>query len=149
MTQDVVRSLLQDALEGMGVQLPDIRLERPRDPAHGDVATNVAMLLAGTLKKPPREIAEEIARRIPTGSSGVDAVEVAGPMESAVTLAPWSFFSCSAASRAGRSNGLSSLVSTVRRATPWGALRTTDLMQTMMLRDMVLRIPELMNAEVY
>jgi arginyl-tRNA synthetase len=79
MTQDFVRHLLRDALAEMGVQDIDIRLERPRDPAHGDVATNVAMLLAGTLRRPPRQIAEEIAGRIPTGASGVDAVEVAGP----------------------------------------------------------------------
>ena len=37
-------------------------LERPRDPAHGDWATNLAMTLAKPLKKKPAEIAQDIER---------------------------------------------------------------------------------------
>jgi arginyl-tRNA synthetase len=54
-------------------------LESPRDPSHGDVATNVAMRLAGKLKRKPREIAEEIASRVEFAPDVVSAVEVAGP----------------------------------------------------------------------
>ena len=57
----------------------DVRLERPRDPAHGDWATNVALNLAKPLRRPPRKIAEEIAARIDFTGAGVVAVEVAGP----------------------------------------------------------------------
>ena len=79
MSQEAVRSVLERALREIGVDNPHIQLERPRDPSHGDWATNVAMTLAGTLKKSPREIAQSIADRIPLGDSGVDSVEVAGP----------------------------------------------------------------------
>ena len=79
MSQDTVRSLLEVALRELGVDNADIHLERPRDPSHGDIATNVALTLAGTLSKPPREIAHAIAERIPVGDSGVESVEVAGP----------------------------------------------------------------------
>jgi len=74
-----VRALLNAALKEMGIEDPQIYMERPRDSAHGDFATNVAMTLSSTLQKPPRVIAEEIASRIPPGTGGVEKVEVAGP----------------------------------------------------------------------
>jgi arginyl-tRNA synthetase len=79
MAEDRVRALVAKALRDMGVGDPSVHLERPRDPGHGDLASNVAMTLARTLKRAPREIAEEIASRIPRGPEGVEAVEVAGP----------------------------------------------------------------------
>ena len=36
-------------------------LDRPGDPAHGDLTTNAALVLASTLNRPPREIATDIA----------------------------------------------------------------------------------------
>jgi arginyl-tRNA synthetase len=53
-------------------------LERPSDPAHGDYATNVALQLGGRAKRPPREVAEEIARSAATAAA-VERAEVAGP----------------------------------------------------------------------
>ncbi len=79
MTHDQIRGVLQGVLREMGVQEPQIHLERPRDPSHGDVATNVAMTLASTLRRPPRAIAQEIQERIPADTPGIAAVEVAGP----------------------------------------------------------------------
>lgn len=79
MTPDGIRAALRSALADMGVEAPEIHLERPRDPSHGDLATNVAMALASTLRRPPRAIAEDIAARIPRGMHGIAAVEVAGP----------------------------------------------------------------------
>jgi arginyl-tRNA synthetase len=79
MSLDQIRARVLAALSEMGVEEADPRFERPRDPSHGDWATNVAMTLAGTLRRPPRAIAEELASRIPTGSGGIGAVEVAGP----------------------------------------------------------------------
>ena len=55
-----------------------VQLERPSDPSHGDYATNVALRLAGQLKRPPREVAEELAGRV-AGLAGVERAEVAGP----------------------------------------------------------------------
>jgi arginyl-tRNA synthetase len=51
----------------------------PRNPDHGDWATNVAMTLARVLKRAPRQIAEEIAERIDAGALDIEAIEVAGP----------------------------------------------------------------------
>jgi arginyl-tRNA synthetase len=44
----------------------EIRLERPRDPGHGDFACNLAMQLAGALKENPRKVAERLVKEIPT-----------------------------------------------------------------------------------
>ena len=41
-------------------ELPNIVLEKPKDKAHGDFATNIAMQLARIAKKAPRQIAEEL-----------------------------------------------------------------------------------------
>ncbi len=69
------------ALREMGVEDGGgtIVLERPRNPEHGDWATNVALTLAKPLRRAPRQIAEELAGRIDASAAGVRAVEVAGP----------------------------------------------------------------------
>ncbi|MGI8546663.1 MAG: arginine--tRNA ligase [Gemmatimonadaceae bacterium] len=54
-------------------------LERPRDPAMGDWASNVAMLLARQLKRKPQEIAAALRDELRLGEAGVDTVEIAGP----------------------------------------------------------------------
>ena len=56
----------------------DLELERPADAGHGDYATNVAMRLAGTRRRPPREIAEEIAG-VAAGLDVIERADVAGP----------------------------------------------------------------------
>ncbi|MBU0750667.1 MAG: arginine--tRNA ligase [Gammaproteobacteria bacterium] len=55
----------------------DIVIERPRDPSHGDFASNLALQLARELKANPRQIAERLVRELP-GSGWVDKAEVAG-----------------------------------------------------------------------
>ena len=57
---------------------PDIVLERPGESTHGDYATNAALKLAGVRRKPPREIAQELAQ-IAESLSQVERAEVAGP----------------------------------------------------------------------
>ncbi len=54
-------------------------LERPRDPAHGDWATNLAMTLAKPLGKKPRDIAEALVAKLDLAAAGVAATEIAGP----------------------------------------------------------------------
>ena len=78
MSLDRIQASVAAALLDLGVEDAEARFERPRDPTHGDWATNVAMTLAGRLRRPPRVIAEEIASRIPR-SGGIAGVEVAGP----------------------------------------------------------------------
>jgi arginyl-tRNA synthetase len=56
----------------------ELGLERPGEPEHGDYATNVALRLAGTRRRPPRELAAEIAEAA-AGLEAVERAEVAGP----------------------------------------------------------------------
>lgn len=66
------------AMEISGADLSRIAVEPPRDPSHGDLATNAAMVLAKPLQKKPRELAEAIAARLGEDPD-IDAVEIAGP----------------------------------------------------------------------
>jgi len=77
--QEEIRTALVDVLAAMGAVPGEIRLERPRETSHGDLATNVAMAVAKQLGRPPRQIAQEIADRLDLRAAGVQAVEVAGP----------------------------------------------------------------------
>ena len=56
----------------------EVELERPKDPAHGDFATNVAMRSAKAIGRSPRELAAELAERIALLDE-IDSAEVAGP----------------------------------------------------------------------
>ena len=59
-----------------------IELETPQHADHGDLATNCAMKLARYLRKPPRQIAEELTQKLidkPLAPDRIEAVEVAGP----------------------------------------------------------------------
>jgi len=60
-------------------QLPEIKIESPRDPSHGDAATNIAMLLAKPLRKNPRKIAEELVSNLNLDNKRIKSVEIAGP----------------------------------------------------------------------
>jgi arginyl-tRNA synthetase len=80
MSADLLRLEISRALRAMGVEPPEeIVLERPRNPDHGDLATNIAMTLAGSLGRAPRQIAEELAGRLDLTEAGLRAVEIAGP----------------------------------------------------------------------
>jgi arginyl-tRNA synthetase len=57
----------------------DIELEVPKDPSHGDFATNVAMVLASRLKKNPRAIGSAIVENLDTTGTYIERAEVAGP----------------------------------------------------------------------
>jgi arginyl-tRNA synthetase len=54
-------------------------LERPRDPSHGDVASNAALVLGGRLGRSPRQVAESIRGALEREGAPVASVEVAGP----------------------------------------------------------------------
>jgi arginyl-tRNA synthetase len=56
----------------------EVVLERPKDPSHGDYATNVALQSARTVRRAPRELAEALAERI-RELPDVAAVDIAGP----------------------------------------------------------------------
>jgi len=78
--KDHLRKLIAGALESLGVpDAPAPSFEKPRDPSHGDLTTNVAMLAAKAAGRPPRDLAREIAGRISGTDPLVASVEVAGP----------------------------------------------------------------------
>ena len=86
----VLSGALLDALGRAGlpsVAPSDVAWEVPRDPSHGDYATNVAMLLAKTHRRPPRQVAESILANLP-GVAEIERAEVAGPGFLNVFLAP-------------------------------------------------------------
>ncbi len=81
-----IRSLVIDSLQQMQAQgdLPDglsfeaVTVEPPRDAAHGDMATNAAMVFAKPAKCKPRDIAERLAALL-SADPRLASVEVAGP----------------------------------------------------------------------
>ena len=61
---------------------PNVVLERPRDPSHGDIACNIAMQLAKQIKMNPRELATRVVEALlanPAGKALVASADVAGP----------------------------------------------------------------------
>ncbi|SDD68784.1 arginyl-tRNA synthetase [Paracoccus isoporae] len=81
-----IRGVVLDALNAMagagelpaGLDLKNVTVEPPRDPAHGDMATNAAMVLAKPAGAKPRDIAETLALRL-TADPRITAADVAGP----------------------------------------------------------------------
>src|ERR1700733_15069665 len=61
-----------------GIDLSRVVIEPPRDAAHGDMATNAAMVLAKEAKAKPRDLAEQIAARL-RADDLIASVDVAGP----------------------------------------------------------------------
>jgi arginyl-tRNA synthetase len=81
---DAVRTALS---RGGLPEPPEIGWESPRQSDHGDYATNVAMALAKTARRPPRQIADLVVKYFPQVPE-VDRVEVAGPGFLNVFLSP-------------------------------------------------------------
>lgn len=69
--------LFSEALAQISPDIPEIHLERPKLPIHGDYSCNVAMQLAKSLKANPRQIASGILDALPA-SEHVERAEIAG-----------------------------------------------------------------------
>ena len=74
----IVESLGIAAADGSALDLGRVSVEAPRDPSHGDLATNAAMVLAKSAGQNPRTLAERIAAAL-RDDPDVKAAEVAGP----------------------------------------------------------------------
>jgi arginyl-tRNA synthetase len=83
---DRVRGATAAVLTG-SVDQSRVTVEPPRDPAHGDIATNAAMVLAKDAGRKPRELAEAIADKL-RADALVAKVDVAGPGFINLTLKP-------------------------------------------------------------
>lgn len=80
--KNYLKKIVEQALikiTGSAENLPDIIIEKPRVPEHGDAATNVALTAAKLLGKPPRQIAEDLVKALEIDPNAVSAVEIAGP----------------------------------------------------------------------
>ena len=77
---DTLRTEIARAARALGAP-DDITpvLERPRDPSHGDWATNISMTLAKPLGRKPRDIAETLIATMSLADVGVASAEIAGP----------------------------------------------------------------------
>ncbi|MBY6081442.1 arginine--tRNA ligase [Ruegeria arenilitoris] len=90
-----IRGLVLDALTQMqsegalpeGLSFDNVAVEPPRDAAHGDMATNAAMVLAKPAKMKPRDIADALAAKL-AADARITSAEVAGPGFLNLRLAP-------------------------------------------------------------
>jgi len=74
---------IEQALRAAGLHTPErlrrLELAIPREPAHGDWTTNLALLLAKEVGRPPRAIAETLAAHLPADPERFEPATVAGP----------------------------------------------------------------------
>src|SRR5260370_29090938 len=84
-------ALVAEGLLPAGIDQSRVQVEPPREAAHGDVATNAAMVLAKDAGKPPRALAQALADKLAQDEI-VAKVEVAGPGFINLTLKPSAWF---------------------------------------------------------
>lgn len=80
--KDYLRTIISKSLEQFDLpeeEIPEIQIEKPNQPEHGDAATNIAMTLARPLRNNPRKIAEKIVEGLEYDSARITSAEVAGP----------------------------------------------------------------------
>src|ERR1700755_2388414 len=87
----ICAALAKDGNCPEGTDFSRVVVEPPRDAAHGDMATNAAMVLAKEAKAKPRDLAEAIAARL-RADDMIASVDIAGPGFINLTLKPraWS-----------------------------------------------------------
>jgi arginyl-tRNA synthetase len=77
---DALRGELARAARSLGAPADMVPLlERPRDPAFGDWASNIAMVLARSFGRKPRELAQQLIEAIDQRAAGLASAEIAGP----------------------------------------------------------------------
>ena len=83
MLLDLLGEALADAASKNGWTPPGdadrVPIEVPRDPSYGDLSTNLALILAKQVSRPPREVAERLVASLSVGEeilAGVDKVQV-------------------------------------------------------------------------
>ena len=75
--KDILRRILADGVRQVAPEVTgvEIHLERPNNPAHGDLASNVALQLSPQLKRKPRDIAEQLLQATSTALRGHEVFE--------------------------------------------------------------------------
>ena len=80
--ESYLQQIVRESILKLGIEeenIPEFKIESPRDPSHGDASTNAAMLLPKLLKKNPRAIATELVEVMDHDPDKIKSVEVAGP----------------------------------------------------------------------
>ncbi len=75
---DSLRQLANEGLIPADVDLSNVTVERPKHQAHGELATNAAIVIARSAERNPRELAEELATKL-RSDERIVSVEIAGP----------------------------------------------------------------------
>ena len=76
--QEIKQSVIKAGLASEE-QIPNVILETPKEKAHGDYSTNMAMQLARVAKKAPKAIAEDIIANFDKSKASIEKIEIAGP----------------------------------------------------------------------
>ncbi len=79
--REILQEIIAEAVKKTGFDLEpeNIVIEATRQETHGDLATNVALRLAKSAKKPPRQVAHELIENMAYDSGLIDKIEIAGP----------------------------------------------------------------------
>ncbi|MGI2304374.1 arginine--tRNA ligase [Staphylococcus cohnii] len=78
LVEEIKKSIQQAQLTDMN-EMPEIKIEIPKDNKNGDYSTNIAMVLTKIAKRNPREIATAIVDNLDTTAAQVEKVDIAGP----------------------------------------------------------------------
>lgn len=76
---NVIATAISDALSTLRITAVDFSVEHPSEVAHGDYASNIALVVAKEVGCPPRAIAEQLLTELTDQIEYVDRIEVAGP----------------------------------------------------------------------
>jgi arginyl-tRNA synthetase len=76
--QELAQAILKAGIVGEQ-EIPPIALDIPKEKTHGDYAANIAMQLTRIVKKPPRQIAEQIVEHFDRSKASIEKIEIAGP----------------------------------------------------------------------
>lgn len=111
LAKEQLASALTDILADLGLSVPEkLVIQEPKDPSHGDLSTNAALLLAKNAGMPPRKLAESICARLENHCPIVERTEVAGPGFCNIFLKPEVWQSViGEVEKAGESYGQSSM----------------------------------------
>ena len=78
LVEEIKKSIQQAQLADVN-EIPEIKIEIPKDNKNGDYSTNIAMVLTKIAKRNPREIATAIVENLDTTAAQVEKVDIAGP----------------------------------------------------------------------
>ncbi|HRT67590.1 MAG TPA: arginine--tRNA ligase, partial [Bacteroidota bacterium] len=78
MFKNYIREIIKDSLSKIGIEQKEIIIEYPKNSQFGDISTNIAMQLAGELKRSPRQIAQQIIENFDYNPDYIEQINIAG-----------------------------------------------------------------------